>query len=88
MCALQVLLLAWKTGAKRMGFFTRAEFRRGAAICSIITLRICMHVFQPGTELRSGIAWQPSFDAKRRMPRCTLAVSCVHMTEHTQGRWN
>jgi len=25
----QVLLLAWKTGAKRMGFFTRAEFRRG-----------------------------------------------------------
>ena len=28
---IQVLLLAWKTGAKRMGFFTRTEFRRGAA---------------------------------------------------------
>lgn len=35
--ALQVLLLAWKMGAKRMGFFSRDEFRRGAACSTIAT---------------------------------------------------
>jgi hypothetical protein len=50
---LQVLLLAWKMRAKRMGYFSREEFQTGAPVVDAIIARqtaesICHGVMQQG----------------------------------------
>lgn len=93
--ALQVLLLAWKMGAQRMGYFSRSEFEGGARTLKAHdakALRRAALALEDEVAAPSALLAFATFAFKfcltvRGLER-TCCARCLRCANATQGPWH